>query len=225
MSRLAFVGQGSTLRVADTDGANLRPLTPDGLLCTWPTWSPNGDSIAFSGFRFGSNGHGLQGMYTVGDDGEPPRLIYTNEPGTDAIAQRTPHYALWSPDGTKLAFIAQTLRGGLTLFVHDSLKPDAAIRVLDGGPLYVSWSRDSQYMVAHSGQLHYLITTKDMETAQIPVVSRHYMAPSWSPSSNEMAMFGEVSANHQGLLVASTDGGQARMLAEVEGAAAFAWES
>ena len=94
---------------------------------------------------------------------------------------------------------------------------------MDGGPLFISWSPDSKYLVAHAHQLHYLINVAENERSQIPVMSSLYMAPSWSPHATEMALFGEIADNRQALLVADTEGGAARILTEVDGAASISW--
>ena len=81
----------------------------------------------------------------IGDDAG--RLIYANESGSDAIAPRVPHYLNWSPDSKMLLIVAQTLRAGLSLFLYEHGVSENAERLLDGGPLYTSWSQDSQVYV------------------------------------------------------------------------------
>ena len=97
-----------------------------------------------------------------------PGLIYANEPGTDSIANGTPHYLCWSPDGSKLAFIAQTLQG-LSLFVWDYASGDPPRHLLDGGPMYFSWSHSSDELFVHSFTGHYLVrVSSDSPPDQFP---------------------------------------------------------
>ncbi len=153
------------------------------MVCTWPSCAPDGRAIAFSGVPSGGNGHGALGVYLVALDGSPPRRVYTNEIGTDAIAPLTPHYVAWSPDSRMLAFIAQTRGGGLSLFVWDVASDDPPRRVVDGGPLYLSWSHDSRFLMIHSGASHYLADLPHgTGLAPVPGTATQYMAPAWSPT-------------------------------------------
>ena len=246
-NRIAIVGRDARIHVGDVnpDGgaADLRALTPPGMRCAWPAWSPDGNSLAYSAYpAAGGNGHGSfrviaqpvsgQAYTFLGDEGrvlgfrahvdEQARTIYVNEPGTDAIAPHTPHYLIWSPDGSKIALIAQRL-AGLSLLVADARAAAAPVRMLDGGPLYFCWARDSRRILAHSRELHYLLELGSPLAAQVPVVSLGYMAPSASPAGEFVALCAEISADSQALLAARLDGGSSEMIAEIDGATGFSW--
>ena len=223
MTLIAFVDPDGRVQVTSSSNGRTRPITPAGMRFTWPTWSPDGNFVAVSRYGAGENGHGGLRICLTDPAGESLTEIYANTPGTDAIARETPHYAIWSPDSANLAFVAQMPREGLTLFVHGSITGGEPKRLLSGAPLFASWSPDSKYILVHSGQLHYLIRSDDLEPAQIPVGSGRYMSPSWSPLSNRMAFCGELSEHEQGLLVADTDGDGAKMISEVAGSATFSW--
>jgi TolB protein len=105
MTRLAFVSNraGSVreptgylrpvkeIYVSDYDGARQRRLTADGGLVLTPSWSPDGESIAYTAFRSGF------------------QQILVARPG-DGRAQTAPAgrgknwLPAWSPDGQRLAF-------------------------------------------------------------------------------------------------------------------------
>ena len=108
MSRLAYVRHDGVVCTVGLDEGQETAVTPPGTSFAWPTWSPDGGRIVASGFRSGSNGHGFIGLYLLAPGEAEPRPIYSNEPGTDAIAWRTPHYSLWSPNSERVAFIAQS---------------------------------------------------------------------------------------------------------------------
>ena len=130
---------------------------------------------------------------------------------------------MWSPDGARIAIIAQRLGTGLSLLVGDARGSDAPARMLDGGPLYFCWARDSRRILAHARELHYLLELGSPLAAQVPVVSLGYMAPSASPAGEFVALCAEISADSQALLAARLDGGSSEMIAEIEGATGFAW--
>ena len=151
MSSIAYVGHDGQLGTRDLAGGTGRLLSEPGMRCTWPAWSPGGPPgegwLAFSAHRASTNGHGPIGLYIVRPDGSELRPVYSNDFGTGEIAPSTPHYACWSPDGEKLAFIAQTLEGGLTLYCYEPNTGEPPRTLLSGGPLYFSWTHGSESLM------------------------------------------------------------------------------
>ena len=224
MSRIAYASHQGTVYTIDPDTGDRKAVTPSESVCTWPTWSPDGNHLAFSSLQSGDNGHGRLGIYLKGAEESAPRLIYANSPGTDAIARSTPHYVLWSPDSRRLAFIAQTLGGKLSLFVQDIHSSSEPVRLIDSGPIYASWSPDSRYLVTHSSRSHYLVDFEAEQSARrSPGSSTSYMAPSWSPTANRIAMFRDSGHEMQILMIADVAEASAKILAEVTGVAGFGW--
>ena len=221
---IAYVDLDMRVYVAGPDEQDARALGAPGKGHTWPVWSPEGGRLAFSGFSSGSNGLGRIGLYLHEMGEADARTLYTNEAGTDAIAQRTPHYALWAPDGRRLAFLARAGRQGLTLFSLDLTDQAPPRRLIEGMPLFLSWSPDSRFLLLHSGQDHYLVDFEgDAYVVKMPGGSRLYMAPSWSPASNQMAILREGEGERQSLLVGDTERGSTEVIAEFDGGAAFSW--
>ncbi|MCI0440479.1 MAG: hypothetical protein L0177_15310 [Chloroflexi bacterium] len=224
MSKLAFAGHDGAIYLSDVDGGERQAVSPPGLSCNWPAWSPDGRFVAFSGYRSGANGNARLAAYLKELNDEPARAIYANERGSDAIARRVPHYFLWSPDSRKLLVVAQTLNAGLSLFLYERGVSATAERLLDGGPLYTSWSRDSRLVLAHSFRSHYMIDTRSRrETRQMPGSASLYMAPSWSPTSDRFAVFRDVDREQQSLVIADVRSGRAQGLTTVVGGAGFSW--
>ena len=222
---IAYAAHDSTIRLldsADPDAPD-RILSVPGLRCTWPVWSPSGNQVAFSGYAGGSNGSARLGLYVTGIDEQGPGLIYANEPGTDGIARGTPHYACWAPDGSRLAFVAQTARG-LTLFVWDTNSGEPARRLLDGGPMYFSWSNTSDELFVHSFTGHYLVnTSSDADPEQFPGLSTQYMSPSWDTDRRRIAFFLDANQGRQRLVTIDLQDQAVRVQTEIPGIAAVAW--
>ncbi len=233
---IAIVGRDHQLHAVniDADNPQLLPLTPPEQRCAWPTWSPNAAHLTYSVYpAAGSNGQGAFRLirkrvacgFDIQQNGES-RTLYVNEPGSNPIAHDTPHYTMWSPDGKKVAFVAQRRNAGLCLSVSNPADGSAQPhRILDGAPMYFCWTRDSQQIVAHTHQLHYLINLNDddITPAQVPVVSLGYMAPSASPTDDTVAICGAISDTQQGILLANTNEGGAEIAAEMSGAIGFSW--
>ncbi len=223
--KIAYSARDSTLRVCDLSRPNAEDavLSVPGLRCVWPVWSPDGDLIAFSGYAGGSNGNAMLGVYVVRPDGTGPGLIYANEPGADAIARGTPHYCSWSPDASKLAFVAQT-RAGLALFAWRADSDGSASLKLEGGPMYFTWSPDSEELYVHSFTGHHLVGASDGRMPrQFPGVSTQYMAPSWARDGGRIAFFLDADRGRQRLVTVDLDDQAVRVLTEFPGIAAVSW--
>ena len=221
---IAYVDPDMRVHVANSDGSEQRLLDAPGRAHTWPVWSPKAGRLAFSGISSGSNGRGRLGLYLHDLGDGPAQTLFENEPGSDALAQRTPHYALWSPDGTRLAFVARTNREGLTLFVVDVSREGAAEPVIDGFPIFLSWSPDSRWLLLHCGQDHFMVDFEaNGKVEKMPGGSSLYMAPSWSPVANVMGVMRQGDQERQGLLVGNATSGEASLVTELEGGAAFSW--
>ena len=219
--KVAYVGHDRVLRVHDTlsPGDEDLALSVPGLRCNWPVWSPDGERVAFSGY----SGDETLGVYITGYDNPGPGLIYSNEVGTGEIARATPHYCSWSPDGSRLAFVAQT-SSGLSLFVWGGDSRNSPRVAQDGGPMYFTWSPDSSQIYTHSFLQHYLIdVSEEALPQQFPGRGTQYMSPSWGREGDGIAFFLDGEHGKQRLVVINLKDSSARMLTEFYGLAAVAW--
>ncbi len=214
MTRLAVVGRDGLIRVSDEALEVWHELSHPEFKSSWPSWSPDGSSLAYSRFRPPTNGDLSLGVYVSAPDGGSGRDVHVNQPGTDAISEGTPHYILWSPNGSAIAVVGQTLGEGLTLFLAAGVGENASQQVVGGGPLFVSWSHDSHSLLAHAHQLHYLVSSESRDAAQVPVTSQYYMSPCWSPVRPEMAMLGELVGSRQALMLGNVEEGGSRILTD-----------
>jgi hypothetical protein len=68
---------GLMLMIANTDGSDIRPLTPGLLMLDWSDWSPDGSQIAFDAAYPGRSGHVLM---IVDTDGSGMRTLDVGRP-------------------------------------------------------------------------------------------------------------------------------------------------
>ena len=148
---IAFVNADGEVMTTRPDGLQAMQISPDveGFF-TWPTWSPDGNTLVYSGV-VEKDGTLQLNLYASDNSGGANRVIYASAPGeVGLLAQGVVHYPLWSPDSQHLAFIATTA-DGLSLFMDDLRDNPESQRLLDDGPLWMSWARDSSNLAVHRG--------------------------------------------------------------------------
>ena len=155
--RLVSAGNGSTLVSIATPGVSAP---------SWPSWSPDGTQLVFTGFddARGTGSYSSSGLYRVDADGNHLSRLWAAAPGEDARAWSS----AWSPDGSVIAFVEQapqgsSVRKGSGTVLDDlsivMIKPDGSGRatVADIGPCLcvegpsLAWSPDG-HLLAFSGR-------------------------------------------------------------------------
>ena len=126
-SRIAFSStrHGNwELYVVGTDGTDLVRLTRNTTDDVFPTWSPDGERIAFSSTAtgFSPNLPSQSAIFVIDADGKNRRRLTNTEVGLD---NPVPYYndtvPIWSPDGTKIAFLSDRRNGYREVFL---MNPD-----------------------------------------------------------------------------------------------------
>ena len=164
---------GTPLHVSDFDGSNERILPTGPLRYAWPSWSPDGKWLTYGTriWRAGAEhsqpnllpSDGSASPVALADEGgvygwpaDSSMLVINGDEGITlyrlADGKRspvwdTPAYDVeWSPDGTRLAFVAHAPgQDRSDLYVYDLATQ--AVRKLTDAPLYAAsprWSPDGQ---------------------------------------------------------------------------------
>ena len=187
--RIAYVTPDLKIRTVNPDGTDDRLLTDGPGRYSWPTWAPDGVTIAYPAVVGEGAAAEIDLLATVdGSDGES--LLYEGHPEYAGIlvAPNLPHYIVWSPDGEKLALITGG-EAGLEVYVddlHDEAGPE---HVASQAPVYFSWSHTSRYLLVHRGGRHVLVDTEPkFETENLPPFAAGYRVPAWWPSNELMTM-------------------------------------
>ncbi len=229
---IAYVGIDSNIYTIRPDGTDEQKLTfpiadetgPSDreMIYNWPTWSPDSTQIAYSGFEVIEEPIGS--LYLVDVEGGLPKTVFENQPDAAGrfVANRSPHYILWSPDSRNIAFLAPTLET-LVLLVIDAegAQPPHAIAV--GAPSYLSWSPDSKYILHHLGRgLGLVDGSFEVPSSPLPVHSLAFRAPSWSYDSQTIAFTDQVN-NVETLQISNFRGSNEVTVTTLRGLSAFAW--
>jgi hypothetical protein len=111
-SKIAFVRSG-LLWLMNADGSDAHEIPGGSLVNDHPTWSPDGEFIAYSCSL--PNGRGLCSMR---NDGTERQVIY----GDQATGQIAAMYPTWSPDGAYIAF--SVVEGNSGRFRLAKIRPD-----------------------------------------------------------------------------------------------------
>jgi hypothetical protein len=181
------------LWVVDRDGGGLAQLAPNG--ASAPTWSPDGEWIAYE-LRRPGDPPGDADLMVVNSSGGAPRPL--------VVAPGQQFHPRWSPDGTLIAYLAQ----GDTVHV---VRPDGSgLRSFSMGdpPGSLAWMPDSRRLVLGSKGVVLL----DVSTGGVVRVTRVGHEPSPSPDGSRIAFAAPTCGIQVGIHVVGLDGRGLRRL-------------
>jgi Tol biopolymer transport system component len=188
-TRIAPVQLG--LFISQADGTEERPLLPSGGLDYTPTWSPDGQWIAFTSERNGS-----ADLYRVRTNGAGLERL-TDSPALD-------DQAAFSPDGNQIVFVTTRAGGTADLWILDLRSHKA--RPLTSGPggdFRPAWSPDGRWIAfssdrgstlpkakGHWEHLHivdiYLVQPDGSGLKRITEPGNFCGSPKWTPDSRRI---------------------------------------
>ncbi len=226
LGRIAYVDLDGHVLSMNPDGSSPRPISEGDGFFTWPTWSPDARRLVFSGVEGDRGSAPAINLYSFDIASGETDAVFVGEPGVAGLlAEGVVHYPLWSPDSRRLAFIAVTGRG-LTLFVDEIGDSEAADLVLDQGPLWMSWSSSSEYLLVHRGADHFIVdAARGNAVERLASQATQYRVPAWVPGRETVTI---VSSNGANLSLANADVidgglGATRPIAAVAEEPAFLW--
>ena len=179
-AKIAFTCVGVDLTrdicVMDADGGNEERLTEDPGYDAEPSWSPDGNRIAFN------RGHHI---YVMDSDGQ--NLMQLTERFTD----REP---AWSPDGVRIAFVSAKRHGGPEIYAMDSDGNNQVRITHDLRPKdNPSWSPDGQWIAYDESlrgwlsQIYVVEADGGGRKKRLTHDAPHKRRPAWSPDGDTIA--------------------------------------
>jgi TolB protein len=208
--RIAFADGSGRLWVRAPDGA-LRGVTGIEPPCAQPTWSPDGQRLAFACFRFSNRQD--DGALWLADLGSGAVRELYDGPGL----QKSP---AWSPDGRHLAFVSGFRLTPDRVVEHLwllELSDGAARPLLDSGGAAVNpaWSPDGRriaFASDRSGGLDiWVLDLDDGGTTRLTQDAAYDDDPAWSPDGKVIA-FQSTRGGELEIWTVPVSGGPARRL-------------
>jgi Tol biopolymer transport system component len=232
------------IETADPDGTDLVRLT-DGVNDSWATWSPDGRKIVFSSTRSDPTIEGcLPGfphefgcptdIYVMSSDGSNVVRL-TDDPAEEFMP-------VWSPDGSRIAFVRNTQGTPVMSPVIFTMNPDGTdVRQISSGvggsDFWPSWSPDgTQVVFAAIRNEDWGIWVVDADGSNEHMIlggtgAGYVDNPVWSPDGNLIAFVGNLSVDDyspdDALYVMRPDGTDVTPIADAPGigvAGDLAWQ-
>src|SRR5829696_2723076 len=146
--QIAFVSLtdgNDDIYIMNADGSGLTRLTDDPADDFNPSWSPDGEKIAFGSFRDSNEESNNEEIYVMNADDGSGLTRLTDDPAIDTFAN-------WSPDGERIAFTSDRDNGIDEIYVMNADDGSDVTRMTDNDAddLAPSWSPDGE-KIAFSG--------------------------------------------------------------------------
>jgi len=159
------------------DGATVTNLTNNPSIDENPAWSPDGETIAFTSHRTGTNQ-----VYVMNADGSGQTQLTSGSGAGDPA---------WSPDGSKIAFSKSTSGTTAEIFV---MNPDgtAIVQLTSSGEaFYPAWSPDGT-RIAFTGEEDgnfdiFVMNADGSDVIRLTTTVGVDVGQSWSPDGTKIA--------------------------------------
>jgi Tol biopolymer transport system component len=232
---IGYIGSDGNVYIVDPDGGNKKSITndanpspPSGETARFyqqPTWSPDGQYIAFLGFHSSTEGAGDGSLYTAAADGSELVEAFTSK-------EFLPFYLYWTPDSRSVSFLSNGA-SDTELVLHLAAAAGGESHILGRGqPFYWAWSPLSDELVIHTGgdsasnpqaKLAYLPPVEEGKETSIDLSPASFQAPDWSVDGVHIVVAAVNDDGKNVLELAGRGGSKPVVLVEFQGSVAFSF--
>lgn len=213
-----FTDPGRSLWVMQADGSNPTKIA-EGADVSLPSWHPDGVHVAYS-----LDHDGLTEIHITRSDGSDDRIVYSDQaPGTYAVFS-----ALFSPDGSRIAFDAGT-DVGYDIFVMRADGSHVRQITHTGTDYNPSWSPDSNMLLftrqAGASSDIFVMDSDGSNVRQLTHDngSSTNLNPQFSPDGTLITYDSVGNSADRGIMVMDPDGSDVRQLVPGE-VLGFSWQ-
>jgi Tol biopolymer transport system component len=211
--QVVFVKNGDLFRMT-LDGSEPQNITASPEEEISPSWSPDGERIAF--------------VRVAGPQSDAPRDIYVINADGSGLEQLTddPAYDLspeWSPDGSQIAFV-RNLEGNDEIFVMNADgSQESQLTDNPSGDSSPSWSPDSREIAFSrdiDGGKSILLMARDGSNVRRVTSGGFDDEPAWSPDRAQIAFtrtIGQLPQGRADVFLMDADGANVRQLTDDPG--------
>ncbi len=173
--RIAFIGllphsQGADVYVVDVQTRSVKPIYHTNIrIPTYPTWSPDGRTVLVASINLysGRFREGINKFVAIPSDGGDARIIEV-QPHTSVVDSRIGEGPVWSPDGSRVAFVNQGLLR--VVDVDATGRPLGPVRQLTNEiAYYPSWTGDSRKILYQSMDQLKMLSIADGVVQPVPL--------------------------------------------------------
>jgi Tol biopolymer transport system component len=200
--------------VMNADGSGETRLTNNDADDVEPSWSPDGEKIAFTSYRDGD-----AEIYVMNADGSDVTRLTDNDDADDI-------HPTWSPDGEKIAFSSDRddeETGRNDIFVMDATDGSDVTRLTDNDDaddIHPTWSPDGEKIAFSSDRddnegvydIFVMDATDGSDVARLTDNDTTDQHPTWSPDGEKIAFTSYRDGNAEIYVMNANDGsGETRL--------------